>query len=160
MGQGQHACTVGVISWAVEVERGAGHAGSDKTTGDAASERVWRSAGKHKHSHTVVQPRQRSHIPASRRWNIGSCPKFVRYHSSRPGRVLAHVAVPLLTHRRDTGPGIGLTCPGAAKPRKQDLLKSISSMSSMKSTIYVSLVSGSVATSCGLTASDRQIWLA
>ena len=49
--------------------------------------------------------------------------------------MLAYVAVPLLTHRRDTGPGIGLTCPGAAKPRKQDFLKSITSMSSMKTTV-------------------------
>lgn len=50
--------------------------------------------------------------------------------------MLAYVAVPLLTHRRNTGPGIGLTCPGAAKPRKQDFLKSITSMSSMKTTVY------------------------
>lgn len=74
--------------------------------------------------------------------------------------MLAYVTVPLLTHRRDTGPGIGLTCPGAATPRKQDFLDSITSISSMKSTIYVSLVSGDVARSCGLTASDRQSGLA
>ena len=49
--------------------------------------------------------------------------------------MLAYVAVPLLTHRRNTGPGIGLTCPGAAKPRKQDFLKSVTSMSSMKTTV-------------------------
>ena len=53
--------------------------------------------------------------------------------------MLAYVAVPLLTHRRNTGPGIGLTCPGAAKPRKQDFLKSITSMSSLKTTVYLSM---------------------
>jgi hypothetical protein len=76
---------------------------------------------------------------ASRRWNIGTCPKVVMYPitglwEAWSGRMLGYVAVPLLTHRRDKGPGIGLTCPGAAKPRKQDFLKSITSMSSMKTT--------------------------
>jgi hypothetical protein len=77
--------------------------------------RVWRSRTQTMQCSLVSA--LMSLVPASRRWNIGSCPKFVRYHR-RLGRMLAYVAVPLLTHRRNTGPGIGLTCPGAAKPRK------------------------------------------